>query len=230
MVTDQQKPITKQVIINKSQTDMKDQEPGATQQLKKKTQKIKKVVKKSTVKVTPKASSKATNANKTSIKDNMEKSNLQSAQFNQTIKVVKPALEKKNKVEQQQEPSSQKVFKNQSNKKINKQAKLEEIKMNQIKMMQMSKNADLHYIQDFAAQKLGESDLFLGNKKNDNSMDDKSDLLCGRKRTYKQTKMRNSSSMKKQGNCNKDSDTLIVPESIDNFKAAKLTQQEEEMA
>ena len=104
MVSDQQKPATKQVVINKSQTDMKDQESGANapQQIKKKTQKIKKVVKKSTVKVTPKASTKATNANKTSIKDNMEKSNMQSsAQFSQTIKVVKPALEKKTKVEQQ---------------------------------------------------------------------------------------------------------------------------------
>ncbi len=60
---------------------------------------------------------------------------------------------------------------------------------------------------------------------NDEETDmDKSDILCGRKRTFKNTKRGNSNSIKKSNNHGKESDQLIVPESIQNFKSQSITQ------
>ena len=108
-------------------------------------------------------------------------------------------------------------------------------------MMHMGKNNDLQYIPDFGANqmdgagnKFGQDDLLMRNNKKasdlledrcDDQQDmDKSDTICGRKRTFKNTKMRNSNSVRKQGNNSKDADTLIVPDSIENFKATKQSQ------
>ena len=46
----------------------------------------------------------------------------------------------------------------------------------------------------------------------------KSDVLIGRKRTFKNSKIRNNSSIKKSSSHVKDCDQLIVPNSIQNFK------------
>ena len=65
----------------------------------------------------------------------------------------------------------------------------------------------------------------------EDQLDEKSDTLCGRKRTFKNTKIgKASNSTKKQVMTDKDAYTLIVPESIQNFKALKNSQVQDDLA
>ena len=60
--------------------------------------------------------------------------------------------------------------------------------------------------------------------------DDKSDTLIGRKRTFKNTKLRYSSGQRKSGNNVKEEDQLIVPESIQNcLFTANMTEEQKKV-
>ena len=114
-------------------------------------------------------------------------------------------------------------------------------------------NADSQYIQEFAARN-GETGANrntqerFSNKQEHNpniakksqeqnrmSLEseqdhEKSDTLCGRKRTFKNTKLRSNSHMKKSINNGKESDQLIVPDSIQNFKSQNQNLAVDEMS
>ena len=72
-------------------------------------------------------------------------------------------------------------------------------------------------LEQHAQQKnlLNEEKSTMQRQMREDQLDEKSDTLCGRKRTFKNTKIgKASNSTKKQVMTDKDAYTLIVPESI----------------